>query len=243
MYGATLHRYAVPAGHSLALAAFGTQIGPLDRFARLRRSRLTPVNGGGKAASCVPSIQSHHWPRPRFYGLFRAMTDPRIIAAGATIAIIAAAGLFLARPEAPPPALGANGEPWPRARTLLGTWKLSRDTPYHENDCEGVDNAEYELVLDKVQTAAITGRMTMRFTRKKGTAVKGSSEVCVQTTRGGGYDISVAKDSFGQMEMTMIAKSCDNNGKSCPLVNLAGNIRQEGDVLVFASDRLQKVQK
>ena len=171
------------------------------------------------------------------------MTDPRLIAAGATIAIIAAAGFFLARPEAPPPALGANGEPWPRARALLGTWRLSRDLPYHENDCKGVDNSEYVLTLDKVQTYSLVGRMTMRFTRKQGKAVKGASAACAQRTRGGSYDITLAKDSFGQLEMTMIAKSCDDNGKSCPLVNLAGNVRQEGEVLVFASDRLRKVTK
>lgn len=170
------------------------------------------------------------------------MPDPRIIAAGATIAIIAAAGFFLARPEAPPPVLGVNGEPWPRAKTLVGTWRLSRDLPYHENDCEGVDNSEYVLILDKLQTYSLTGRMTMRFTRKEGKAVKGSG-ACAQTTRGGNYDISLAKDSFGQLEMTMVAKSCDNNGKPCPLVNLGGNVRQEGDVLVFGSDRLQKVVK
>jgi hypothetical protein len=168
------------------------------------------------------------------------MTDPRIIAAGATIAIIAAAGFFLARPEAPPPDLGVTGEPWPRAKTLMGTWRLSRDTPYHENDCEGADNAEYVLVLDRLQKYSLVGSLSMRFTRKAGKAVKGTA-ACPQSTRGGNYDITLAKDSFGQLEMTMIAKSCDNNGKSCPLVNLAGNVHQEGDVLVFASDRLQKV--
>jgi hypothetical protein len=168
------------------------------------------------------------------------MTDPRIIAAGATIAIIAAAGFFLARPEAPPPDLGVTGEPWPRAKALVGTWRLSRDTPYRENDCEGVDNSEYVLVLDKLQTYSLVGRMTMRFTRKAG---KGAKASCAPSTRGGNYDITLAKDSFGQLEMTMIAKSCDDNGKSCPLVNLAGNVRQEGEVLVFASDRLQKVKK
>ena len=164
---------------------------------------------------------------------------PVIAAAALAATIIAAVGWFLLRPEAPPPP--ANAEPWRGARALAGTWRLSQEQPYELGFCKGVDLSIYELVLDKINATSVTGRMTIRFTHQAGRPTAGGTGPCPEHKRGGDYDVRLAKDGFGQMEMTMTARSCNDGGKPCPLADVQGNIKRENDVLVFGTSRMQKV--
>jgi hypothetical protein len=165
---------------------------------------------------------------------------PAIAAVSLAAAIIAVAGWFLLRPE---PLSPPDGEPWRGARALAGTWRLSQEQPYELGFCKGTDLTVYELVLDKVNATSVTGRMTIRFTHRAGQPTAGAGGACPEHLRGGDYDVRLAKDPFGQLEMTMVARACNDGGKPCPLVDVQGNIKRENDVLVFGSSRMQKVER
>ena len=165
---------------------------------------------------------------------------PMIVAGVFTVGLIVALGWSLMMPDAPPPPSAVTGEPWRDAKLLAGTWALTREQPYQENDCKGVERSVYELSLDKMQDYTVTGRMTMRFSRQPSGGKPGA---CPAGARSGEYDATVGKDGFGQLEITLVARSCDDGGQKCPLVDLKGNIRQAPDALIFGGDRLVKVKK
>jgi hypothetical protein len=167
------------------------------------------------------------------------MFNTRTFLGGAVcLTVLALVAWVFLLPEAPKPPPAPGDEPWPGARALAGTWRLHQDEAVSDGNCRGRDVRDYALSL-AIPAPPLHDGLRGRFTVRQARTDAGA---CPQTSRDEDYAVTVMRNAAGELEMTMAAQQCSENGKPCaePLPDRKGRISYRNGELVFGSQSLKK---